>query len=226
LLCPVEQALLIELRVVNVPRLLHVPLEILMGAACLALERMAGIVRDLAADIDERTELATLMVMYAFVNYGHCGRHQTLSRQVYDNAQLGQIIRGLARPVVSNTARLCIREEQEEGAILPGSIFMKIRFLSSHPVETEPWKSLFEENSPGRSMIPAPIFIGQGEEDGLVHPDVTEAFAESLCAKGHVVEYRSYPDVHHVTAVAVVTPDAVAWIVDRFAGALAPSTCS
>jgi acetyl esterase/lipase len=146
--------------------------------------------------------------------------------KVYDNAQLGQIIRGLARPVVSNTARLCIREEQEEGAILPGSIFMKIRFLSNHPVETEPWKSLFEENSPGRSMIPAPIFIGQGEEDGLVHPDVTEAFAESLCAKGHVVEYRSYPDVHHVTAVAVVTPDAAAWIVDRFAGAPAPSTCS
>jgi len=59
-----------------------------------------------------------------------------------------------------------------------------------------------------------------------VHPDVTKAFADSLCAEGHTVEYRSYPDVHHITAVDVVTPDVAAWIVARFAGEPAPSTCS
>jgi acetyl esterase/lipase len=145
---------------------------------------------------------------------------------VYDNAELDQVIRGVARPVVRNTAELCIREEQEAIAILPGSIFMKITFLSNHPSDTEPWKSLFAENSPGRSKIPAPIFIVQGAEDGLVRPDVTEAFAGSLCARGHVVQFRSYPDVHHVSAVPVVTPDVEDWIIDRFAGEPAPSTCS
>ena len=81
-------------------------------------------------------------------------------------------------------------------------------------------------SSPGRSTIPAPIFIVQGEDDGLVHPDVTEAFARSLCAEGQAVDYRSYPDVHHITAVDVVTPDVAAWIVARFVGEPAPSTCS
>ncbi len=146
--------------------------------------------------------------------------------KVYDNAELGQVIRGIARPVVRNTAELCIREEHEALAILPGSIFMKITFLSNHPADTEPWKSLLEENSPGHSMIPAPILIVQGEKDGLVHPDVTEAFARSLCARGQIVEYRGYPGVHHITAVPVVTPDVAAWIVDRFAEKPAPNTCS
>ncbi len=146
--------------------------------------------------------------------------------KVYPKAELRQVITRIARPVVRDTAKLCIREEQEAAAILPGSILMKITFLSNQPVDTEPWKSVFEENSPGGSMIPAPILIVQGEEDGLVHPDVTEAFVEGLCAKGHTVEYRSYPDVHHITAVPVVTPDVAAWIVDRFAGKPAPSTCS
>ena len=146
--------------------------------------------------------------------------------KVYDDAELGQIIRGAARPVVRDTAKLCIREEEEATAILPGSIFMKVAFLSNHPPETEPWKSLFAENSPGQSKIPAPIFIVQGEEDGLVHPDVTDVFAKSLCAKGQTVELRTYPGVHHVSAVPVVTPDVAAWIIDRFAGVPAPNTCS
>jgi pimeloyl-ACP methyl ester carboxylesterase len=145
--------------------------------------------------------------------------------KVYDNAELGPIIRGAARPVVRDTAKLCIREEQEAAAILPGSIIMKVTFLSNHPPETEPWKSLFAENSPGQSKIPAPIFIVQGEEDGLVHPDVTDAFAKSLCARGQTVELRTYPGVHHVSAMPVVAPDVVAWIVDRFAGVPAPNTC-
>ena len=174
------------------------------------------------------TDLSTLFRRDLGTTFGNVlGAYAMASwSKVYDNAEIGQIIRGVARPVVKNTAKLCIREEQEATAILPGSIFMKITFLSNHPADTEPWKSLFVENTPGHSKIPAPIFITQGAEDGLVHPDVTEGFAESLCAKGHIVEFRSYPDVHHITAVPVVTPDVAAWIIDRFAGAPAPSTCS
>lgn len=165
---------------------------------------------------DLGTTFGNVLGAYAFASWS----------KVYDNAELDQIIRGVALPVVSDTAKLCIREEQEAAATLPGSIFMKITFLSNHPPDTEPWKSLFVENSPGRSTIPAPIFIVQGEDDGLVHPDVTEAFARSLCAEGQAVDYRSYPDVHHITAVDVVTPDVAAWIVARFVGEPAPSTCS
>jgi pimeloyl-ACP methyl ester carboxylesterase len=165
---------------------------------------------------DLGTTFGNVLGAFAFVSWS----------KVYDDAELDQIIGGVARPVVKNTAKVCIREEQEATAILPGSIFMKVTFLSNHPPETEPWESLFVENSPGRSKIPAPIFIVQGEEDGLVHPDVTEAFADSLCAQGHTVELRTYPDVHHITAVPVVTPDVVAWIIDRFAGVPAPNTCS
>ena len=165
---------------------------------------------------DLGTTFGNVLGAYAFVSWS----------KVYDNAELDQVVRGAARPVVKNTAKLCIREEHEAAAILPGSIFMKTTFLSNHPADTEPWKSLFAENSLARMEIPAPIIIVQGAEDGLVHPDVTAAFAEGLCAQGHVVEYRSYPDVHHITAVPVVTPDVVAWIIDRFAGGAAPNTCS
>lgn len=146
--------------------------------------------------------------------------------KVYDEAELGQIIRSVARPVVRNTASLCTSEEKEVLAVLPGSLFMKITFLSNPSADTEPWKSLLVENSPGRSMIPAPIFITQGADDMLVRPDVTEVFAKRLCARGHIVEYRSYLGVGHVSAGPVVTPDVAAWIVDRFAGEPAPNTCS
>jgi acetyl esterase/lipase len=165
---------------------------------------------------DLGTTFGNVLATYAFVSWS----------KVYENADLRQIVRGVARPVVKNTAKLCIREEEEATSILPGSIFMRIAFLSNQPVDTEPWKSLVEENSPGRSMIPAPIFIVQGENDGLVHADVTEAFAKSLCAKGETVAFRSYPNVNHITAVPIVTSDIATWIVDRFAEKPAPSTCS
>lgn len=174
------------------------------------------------------TDLATLFQRDLGTTFGNVlGAYAFDSwSKVYDNTDLGQVVRRGARPIVRNVAKLCIREEEEATAILPGSLFMKITFVSNDPVETEPWKSLFVENSPGRSKIPAPIIIVQGAKDGLVHADVTETFAKSLCAKGETVAFRSYPDVNHVTAVRVVTPDVAAWIVDRFEDKPAPSTCS
>jgi pimeloyl-ACP methyl ester carboxylesterase len=172
------------------------------------------------------TDLATLFRRDLGTTFGNVLGAYVLHAwsEVYDGPELNQVIKGAARPVVRNTAKLCIREEQEAAAILPGSVFMRITFLSNHPVETEPWRSLFRDNRSRKNS--RAVLIVQGAEDGLVHPDVTEEFAKSLCARGHVVEYRSYPDVNHITAVEVITPDVAAWIVDRFNGEPASSSCS
>lgn len=144
---------------------------------------------------------------------------------VYDEAKLSQIVKSIARPVVKLTARYCFSREEEVLAVLPTSLFLKVIFISHQPPDIEPWKSLLAENTPGHAKTQAPIFIVQGADDPLVRPDITEAFAKSLCAKGDTVEYRSYPGVGHVDAYKT-TPDVTAWIADRFAGKPAPSTCS
>jgi dienelactone hydrolase len=103
---------------------------------------------------------------------------------------------------------------------------LKLGYLSKMPWETEPWKGLIADNTPGRAKIPAPIIITQGDADPLVRPAINAAFARRLCADGETVDYRTYPGVMHIDAGPKTAADVAAWIARRFAGAAAPTTCA
>ena len=43
-----------------------------------------------------------------------------------------------------------------------------------------PWPALLDENTPGRAQTSVPIFVGQGEADALVVPELTDALVEEV----------------------------------------------
>jgi acetyl esterase/lipase len=89
----------------------------------------------------------------------------------------------------------------------------------------EPWRSLLAQNVPGNLPPSIPVFIAQGDADGLVRPAVTRAYAGKLCAAGSRVDYVGLPGVKHGFAGADAALAAIAWIDDRMDGKPPPSSC-
>ena len=81
-----------------------------------------------------------------------------------------------------------------------------------------PWPALLDENTPGRVQTSVPIFVGQGEADALVVPELTDALVARLCAIGDDVTYRRYPDASHGGVTEAAHKDVLGWIEDRLAG--------
>jgi Secretory lipase len=81
-----------------------------------------------------------------------------------------------------------------------------------------PWPALLDQNTPGRATTPVPIFVGQGDADALVIPELTDALVARLCAIGDDVTYRRYTGASHGGVVEAARDDVLAWAADRFAG--------
>ena len=81
-----------------------------------------------------------------------------------------------------------------------------------------PWPALLDENTPGRTPTTVPIFVGQGEADALVVPELTDALVTRLCAIGDDVTYRRYPGESHSGVVEASQEDVLAWIGNLVAG--------
>jgi acetyl esterase/lipase len=143
---------------------------------------------------------------------------------VYADLELSQVVRTASRPVVRNIASYCFLEEKQTLAVLPGAALLRISFLSEDPVDTEPWSSRLEENSP-QPRIAAPLFLAQGEDDPLVLPSVTASFARQLCQSGASALYQPYPGVGHVPIGPAAAADVADWIGERFEGEDPPSSC-
>jgi acetyl esterase/lipase len=104
---------------------------------------------------------------------------------------------------------------------------LETRFLTVKDItDIEPWRSLLIQNTPGTLPPDIPVFIAQGDADGLVRPAVTREYAARLCRAGSAVSYLSMPGVRHGFAGAKSAIPAVAWIADRFADLQPPSSCS
>lgn len=85
----------------------------------------------------------------------------------------------------------------------------------------------------------APLFIGQGNGgflegtspsatygagDGVMIAADVRTLARTYCARRVRTQYVEYP-LSHTTSVALWLPQAYGWILDRFRGTTAPSTC-
>ena len=81
-----------------------------------------------------------------------------------------------------------------------------------------PWPALLDENTPGRRPTPVPIFVGQGEADALVIPELTDALVARLCAIGNDVTYRRYAGESHSGVVDASQHDVLDWIGNLVAG--------
>jgi pimeloyl-ACP methyl ester carboxylesterase len=100
------------------------------------------------------------------------------------------------------------------------------QLLVADGAETEPWKSLAEENNPGNVATDSPILILHSAHDDVVPVALSALLFDRLCGLGQEVERRVYENGggHGATAPTALA-DGAAWIQQRFGGQPAISTC-
>jgi alpha-beta hydrolase superfamily lysophospholipase len=99
-------------------------------------------------------------------------------------------------------------------------------FLSVGNIATvEPWRSLAIRNTPGTLSPQIPLFLAQGTTDNIVRPEVTRAYLQQQCKAGSKVTMMWVPGVGHGLVARDSADAAVGWMMDRFAGRVAPSDC-
>jgi pimeloyl-ACP methyl ester carboxylesterase len=145
---------------------------------------------------------------------------------VYHDAHLDQIVTPAARPIVAKIARNCLYDQKQILASVPGSLALGLSFIHTPPWETQPWKRIAEQNTPGGAPTKAPILIVQGSADTIILPEVTERLVNKLCKAGETVDFRLLPGVGHLVTGHEAAPAVLKWIADRFAGKPSPSTCT
>ncbi len=146
--------------------------------------------------------------------------------RVYDDARLDQIVTTAARPIVTRIARNCLYSSNQILGSVPGVLALGLTFFHAPVWDTEPWKTIAEQNTPGGANINAPILIVQGAADTIVDPHVTDRLARKLCNQRKTVKLRLYPGVGHLATGHDAAPDVLKWINDRFAGKSPPTTCT
>jgi predicted esterase len=70
-----------------------------------------------------------------------------------------------------------------------------------------------------------PVFLAQGADDVVIHPDVTKAYAAKLCKSGSKVHTLLMPNIGHGRAAQSSTQAMLEWTSSRFAGAPVPDNC-
>jgi len=141
-------------------------------------------------------------------------------------APIDNIVDGRATPVIDRLARECIEgpfdliERQRTGKPL------EQHFLTvERPAEIEPWRSLLERNTPGALQPSVPVFLSQGTDDQIVHPDITRDYMKKLCAAGSRVKMITLPNIGHARAAQASAFTAVDWMTDQFQAKPAPNDC-
>lgn len=143
--------------------------------------------------------------------------------EVYDAASLDQIVAPAARPIVTDIARNCLYGQAQLLASVPGALALQLRFLSAPPWETEPWRTIAADNTPGQQPIGAPMLVVQSEVDTIITADVTRTYVEGRCAAGEQVEVLALTEANHLETGVEAAPEVAEWIDARFAGeAVAP----
>jgi pimeloyl-ACP methyl ester carboxylesterase len=85
-------------------------------------------------------------------------------------------------------------------------------------------KEMLKSNQVGIKKIAGPLFIASGDIDDAVPPGVIEPRVKALCATGATVRYKKYPG-DHGTMMKSSFSDQMSWIVERFQGRPATTSC-
>ncbi|WP_232711097.1 MULTISPECIES: alpha/beta fold hydrolase [unclassified Microbacterium] len=85
-------------------------------------------------------------------------------------------------------------------------------FVLSDPTTTPPWDDLLVQNSAGSTVFDAPLYIAQGLEDTLIHPEDTREFAKHEASLGIDVTLAEVPNATHATIAYFTLPGLMAWL--------------
>lgn len=182
----------------------------LSGVAAIApATDLAQLLKD---DVGERS--GRIIASYAFWSWS----------RVY-GAPLDAVVPASELPAIDRVARDCVETTGEAFRAALDSLPLPAGFLKDGAYEASPWKSLLEQNRPGRSPTRAPIYVAQGREDEIVRPSVTADFVAELCRRGEIVRFESLPGVDHLRAARASATSAIQWMRDRLDGKPARNGC-
>jgi len=151
---------------------------------------------------------------------------------------LTQYLNAYGKSVVTKMQKASISQVL---AAYPGLTWQKIALPQySDPTKIPIYVDSVNKLIMGRSGTPsAPMLIGQGNGgylegtppsthygpgDGVMIAGDVRTLARNYCDRGVTVKYTEYP-LSHFTSVAFWLPQAYGWIVNRFAGHDAPTSC-
>jgi acetyl esterase/lipase len=143
------------------------------------------------------------------------------------NANMDRLVDPRAMPAIDALVQECIegpfdiRRRQQTEAPLE-----KYFLTTKHPSDLEPWHRLLAENSPGTLPPEIPVFLAQGTDDVIIHPEVTQDYEARLCKAGSKVRMIVLPNIGHGRAAQASTSALLDWAADRFDGKPAPNDCS
>ncbi len=125
----------------------------------------------------------------------------------------------------SNSARLaneCIKAAAIEG--LARTKFGQ-NYFAGDPIANAKWAAAGNAQTPAPLPAELPVFIAQSTADAVVLPWPNAALQDKWCAAGSTLSMLWLGMISHQDTAMVAGPQVVSWMVDRFAGRPAPTTC-
>lgn len=145
--------------------------------------------------------------------------------RVYPQVKLDTIVDAATRERIDALSKRCVPADHSPVKEALGDLDLKLGYRTKDPWAAEPLRSLLARNAPGARPIPVPVIVTQGTADRLVRPGLTARFVRYLCREGVTVQYRPSRAVAHTDVGEKTAPYVSKWIVGRFAGEPARSTC-
>ena len=137
----------------------------------------------------------------------------------YPGVKINQVLTSRGRGSLSNVVKkLCL---------FPAIIGTQLAKTSNliQPNGLDALRSDVDKNIPG-SAFAVPVFLAQGDADGVVLPAITQAYATKLCAAGVDLTVKTYPGVGHFDVVGSSDQDVLAWMAAVREGTPPTSTCT
>lgn len=135
-------------------------------------------------------------------------------------ARLDQILTPRGEELLKVVDRGCSDEVQRAFRHVPIS-----EFLKADPSSVPSWRKLLAANEPGRTVTHSPLLIIHGEKDEQIPLDTSRELFDELCARGQVVERRTYPEQSHAGVIIPSFVPMLDWMDARVAGTPAASGC-
>lgn len=136
----------------------------------------------------------------------------------YPELDVDDLVVPAARTMLREMAGRCLSEPSALASLVTALSLARDRDVFAMSPTSGAIGDRLRENTP-TGPFAAPVLVGQGLTDPLVVADVQEAFVGRLCAAGHRVDYRTYPDRDHLQVVADDSPlvdDLLHWTRARF----------
>jgi pimeloyl-ACP methyl ester carboxylesterase len=154
---------------------------------------------------------------YAFQSFS------TVYRPTVPGTNLDTILTPAGVAATPVMAKLCLVSGHFALHALAGKLIGK--YLAADPATTEPWATLLQENTPGKSALTVPLLVAQGDTDTLVVPSTTAAFVAHECSIGTKVIALHIPKTGHGLVALRALPRVMSFFAHPEANALAAPAC-